>query len=108
MIRSDIKGTLKRRQDLKRLSDLRGWFARFEIDDEAQANACRARKFILPQPSDFAGGSNDVADLGCGVCTFEHDIYRSGKLVVGFLIFSGDDRFTKPHHICQKKAVVFV
>jgi len=54
---------------------LRGGLARFKIDNEAQADARRTRKFILPQASGLAGGSNNVADLGGGEGASSHDIY---------------------------------
>jgi hypothetical protein len=64
---------------LKRLADLRGRLPRFEIDDEAQADACCARKFVLPQASGLAGGSHNAADLGGGEVSSGHDIYRTGN-----------------------------
>ena len=62
--RYDVERAAKRLQDLERLADLCGRLSGFEIDDEAQADARRAGEFILPQARSFAGGADDVADLG--------------------------------------------
>lgn len=64
---------------MKRLADLRGRLARFKIDDEAQADACRARKLILPQAEGLAGCPYNVANLGGREGASCHDLYRTGK-----------------------------
>jgi hypothetical protein len=43
---------------LKCLADLRGRLSGFEIDDEAETDACRAGEFVLPQAGGLAGRSD--------------------------------------------------
>lgn len=50
--------------------------SRFEIDDEAQADARCTGKFVLPQTGGAAGGSDNVANFGRAEVTSGHDIYR--------------------------------
>ena len=69
---------------LERLADLCGRLSGFEIDDEAQADARRTDELILPQARSFAGGADDVADLGRCQSSSGHDISRSG-ISYGFL-----------------------
>ena len=77
--RYDFQRASERGEHLKRLADLCGLLAGFEINDEPQADACRARELVLPQAEGLAGSSYNIANLGGGKGASVHDLYRTGK-----------------------------
>ena len=56
-----------------------GSASRFEIDDEAQADARCAGKFVLQQTGGSAGGLDNVANFGRAEVTSGNDFYRKGN-----------------------------